>query len=116
MGHGAFSSKPGIISIINQYNPCLSKGMGAAAPGKLLGVLSARNSCLGMCQDRPVGSFPALNTFLLAHLRQRCFSLWDELVWGFNSRNSRRDAQNKPGRLKIAHTGCCFSRDKDVTR
>lgn len=88
--------------------------MRAAGLG-VLGVLCP-SWYLGMSQDRAVGSFPALNSFLCAHLRQRCFSLWDELVWGFNSRNSRRDAQNKPARLKIAHTGCCFFQDKDVTR
>lgn len=115
VGHGASSSKPGIISIINRDNPCLSKDVRAGGPGKLLGVLPP-SWCLGMSQDRPASSFPALNTFLRAHLRQHYFSLGDELVWGFNSRNSRSDAQNKPARLKIAHTGCCFFQERDVTR
>lgn len=40
VGHSVFSSKPGIISIINQYNLCLSKDMRSAGPGDLLEVLS----------------------------------------------------------------------------
>ncbi|TRZ06037.1 hypothetical protein HGM15179_021070 [Zosterops borbonicus] len=35
VGHSALSSKPGIISITNQYNPCLSKDMRAAGPAGL---------------------------------------------------------------------------------
>lgn len=89
--------------------------MRATGPGKGLGVLSP-SWCSGMGRDRPAGSFPALDTFLCAHPRHRCFSLWDELIWGFNLRNSRGDAQNKPTKLKIAHTGCCCFQDKDVTR
>lgn len=89
--------------------------MRATGPGKGLGVLPP-SWCSGMGQDRPAGFFPALDTFLCAHPRHRCFSLWDELIWGFNSRNSGGDTQNKPTKLKIAHTGCCCFQDKDVTR
>lgn len=56
------------------------------------------------------------STFLCVHLQYHCFILWDELIWGFDSRNSRGDAQNKPVKLKIAHLSCCCFQDKDVTR
>lgn len=54
------------------------------------------------------------STFLCVHLPYHCFILWDEHIWGFDSRNSRGDAQNKPVKLKIAHLSCCCF--QDVTR
>lgn len=88
---------------------------GAAGPGEELGILSPSWRS-GVGQGRPEGSFPALHTSLRARPSHCCFfSLWDELIAGFDSRNSGGDAQNKPAKLKIAHTGCCFQ-DKDVTR
>lgn len=112
MGHGASSSKPGIISTINLYNPCLPEDRGQ---GKLLG------SCLQLVLGSETGQTSGLLLFSehipVCSPGATLFSLWDELVWGFNSRNSRRDAQNKPARLKIAHAGCCCCfQDKDVTR
>lgn len=99
--------EPGVTPVTNGDKPRSSKGMGAAGPGKELRVLSP-SWCLGRGQDRPAGSFPALDTSLCAHLRRCCFSLWDELIWSFDTRNSRGDAQNKPAKLKIAHIAAAF--------